>query len=127
MPFVSVATYAPPRVGMLAAGLVVEVFDAHVGGPPCFDFALCTDRPGKVPTDVGIPLTVEHGLERIVAADLVLALPRADLRTATAVRPSTWPPPSPRTARTSGSPVSSPGPVHISTNLCPSPSWPGVP
>lgn len=111
---------------MLTAGLVADVFDAHVGGPPRFDFALCTDRPGKVPTDVGIPLTVEHGLEGI-AADLVLALPWADFRTATAVRPSTWPPPSPRTARTSGSPVSLPGTVHISTNRCPSPSWPGVP
>ncbi|MFE9257791.1 GlxA family transcriptional regulator [Streptomyces sp. NPDC006879] len=81
MPFVSVAAYAPPRVGMLAAALVAEVFDAHVGGPPRFDFALCSDRPGEVPTDVGIPLTVTHGLERIAAADLVLALPWADFRT----------------------------------------------
>ncbi|WP_254705740.1 GlxA family transcriptional regulator [Streptomyces vilmorinianum] len=80
-PFLSVAAYAPPRVGMLAVGLVAEVFDTRAAGLPRFDFALCTDRPGQVTTDVGVPLAVEHGLDRIAAADLVLALPWADFRT----------------------------------------------
>ncbi|OEJ62245.1 AraC family transcriptional regulator [Streptomyces agglomeratus] len=80
MPFASIAAYAPPRVGMLAVGLVAEVFDAHADGPPRFDFALCTERPGQVTTDVGVPLAVEHGLERLAAADLVLVLPWADFR-----------------------------------------------
>ncbi|MEV4946336.1 helix-turn-helix domain-containing protein [Streptomyces sp. NPDC053755] len=76
-----VAAYAPPRVGMLAVGLVAEVFGARAPGLPRFDFALCTERPGQVPTDLGVPLAVEQGLDRIASADLVLALPWADFRT----------------------------------------------
>ncbi|MEU0274168.1 helix-turn-helix domain-containing protein [Streptomyces sp. NPDC006307] len=79
-PFVTVAAYAPPGVGMLAVGVVSEVFDARPG-LPAFDFALCTDQPGRVVTDLGVPLAVEHGLDRLADADLVLALPWADFRT----------------------------------------------
>ncbi|MCX5199456.1 helix-turn-helix domain-containing protein [Streptomyces sp. NBC_00249] len=80
-PFVTVAAYAPHGVGMLGAGIVSEVFDARGQGLPAFDFALCTDRPGEVRTDVGLPLLVSHGLERLAAADLVIALPWARFRT----------------------------------------------
>ncbi|MFB7369721.1 GlxA family transcriptional regulator [Streptomyces sp. NPDC056222] len=80
-PFLNVAAYAPPRVGMLAVGLVSEVFSAPPAGLPRFDFALCADRPGQVPTDLGVPLAVEHGLDRLATADLVLVLPWADFRT----------------------------------------------
>ncbi|MGV9267297.1 GlxA family transcriptional regulator [Kitasatospora sp. NPDC003701] len=66
---------------MLGAGIVSEVFDARGQGLPRFDFALCTDRPGQVRTDTGLPLVVEHGLDRLAAADLVIALPWADFRT----------------------------------------------
>ncbi|MEV6394886.1 helix-turn-helix domain-containing protein [Streptomyces sp. NPDC051907] len=66
---------------MLGAGIVAEVFDVRGGGLPRFDFALCTDRPGRVRTDVGLPLAVESGLDRLAAADLVIALPWADFRT----------------------------------------------
>ncbi|MEU6237730.1 helix-turn-helix domain-containing protein [Kitasatospora sp. NPDC047058] len=80
-PFTSVAAYAPPGVGMLAVGIVAEVFGPHGEAMPGFDFALCTDRPGSVRTDLGVPLTIEHGLDRLAAADLVLALPGAGFRT----------------------------------------------
>ncbi|MFF2363927.1 GlxA family transcriptional regulator [Streptomyces sp. NPDC058122] len=80
-PFVTVAAYAPPGVGLLAVGIVAEVFGPHGEGVPGFDFALCTDRPGPVPTDMGVPLTVPHGLDRLASADLVIALPWADFRT----------------------------------------------
>ncbi|MFJ6939569.1 GlxA family transcriptional regulator [Streptomyces sp. NPDC101132] len=80
-PFVTVAAYAPQGVGMLAAGIVSEVFAPRGPGLPAFDFALCTDRPGRVRTDVGLPLVAEHGLDRLAAADLVIALPWADFRT----------------------------------------------
>ncbi|MFB7515485.1 GlxA family transcriptional regulator [Streptomyces sp. NPDC056144] len=80
-PFVTVAAYAPAGVGMLGAGIVSEVFDARGPDLPRFDFALCTDRPGRVRTDVGLPLVVEHGLDRLAAADLVIALPWAHFRT----------------------------------------------
>ncbi|MET9730524.1 helix-turn-helix domain-containing protein [Streptomyces sp. NPDC006458] len=66
---------------MLAAGLVCEVFGPHGQQIPGFDLALCTDRPGPVPTDSGMPLAVTHGLDRLAGADLVLALPWADFRT----------------------------------------------
>lgn len=80
-PFVTVAAYAPPGVGMLGAGIVSEVFAARGPGLPRFEFALCTDRPGRIRSDVGLPLVVEHGLDRLAAADLVIALPWADFRT----------------------------------------------
>ncbi|MGW5852684.1 GlxA family transcriptional regulator [Streptomyces sp. NPDC055254] len=80
-PFVTVAAYAPPGVGMLGAGIVSEVFAGRGQDLPGFDFALCTDRPGEVRTDVGFPLVVGHGLDRLAAADLVIALPWADFRT----------------------------------------------
>ncbi|MFD6878987.1 MULTISPECIES: GlxA family transcriptional regulator [unclassified Streptomyces] len=66
---------------MLAVGIVTEVFGPHGQGLPGFDFALCADRPGPVPTDLGVPLTVTHGLDRLAAADLVIALPGAGFRT----------------------------------------------
>ncbi|MFD3542561.1 GlxA family transcriptional regulator [Streptomyces sp. NPDC058662] len=66
---------------MLGAGIVSEVFDSRGQDLPGFDFALCTDRPGEVRTDVGLPLVVGHGLDRLAAADLVIALPWADFRT----------------------------------------------
>ncbi|MGB8947315.1 MAG: AraC family transcriptional regulator, partial [Streptomyces sp.] len=80
-PFVTIAAYAPTGVGILGAGIVSEVFDERGPGLPRFDFALCTDRPGRVRSDAGVPITVEHGLERLASADLVIALPWADFRT----------------------------------------------
>ncbi|GIG66509.1 GlxA family transcriptional regulator [Phytomonospora endophytica] len=74
--FPRVAAYAPQGVGMLAVGVVTEVFS----GRPGFDFALCADDPGPVRTDLGVPLAVEHGLDRLATADLVLALPWAAFR-----------------------------------------------
>ncbi|MEV8313960.1 helix-turn-helix domain-containing protein [Streptomyces sp. NPDC059900] len=80
-PFVTIAAYAPTGVGILGAGIVSEVFDERGAGLPRFDFALCTDRPGQVRTDTGVPITVEHGLERLATADLAIALPWAGFRT----------------------------------------------
>ncbi|MFJ5780192.1 GlxA family transcriptional regulator [Streptomyces sp. NPDC093094] len=79
--FRTVAAYAPPGVGMLAAGLVCEVFGPHGPQIPGFGLDLCSDRPGPVRTDAGVPLAVGHGLDRLAAADLVLVLPGADFRT----------------------------------------------
>ncbi|MEU7062621.1 helix-turn-helix domain-containing protein [Streptomyces sp. NPDC046161] len=80
-PFKTVAAYVPPGVGMLAVGIVTEVFGPHGAALPGFDFALCADRPGPVPTDHGVPLSVAHGLDRLADADLVIALPGAEFRT----------------------------------------------
>ncbi|MGV9882603.1 GlxA family transcriptional regulator [Streptomyces sp. NPDC003006] len=77
----TVAAYTPPGVGLLAVGIVTEVFARHGEAAPGFDLVLCADRPGPVATDVGVPLTVTHGLDRLASADLVIALPWADFRT----------------------------------------------
>ncbi|MFE6906398.1 GlxA family transcriptional regulator [Streptomyces erythrochromogenes] len=66
---------------MLAVGIVSEVFGPRGGGLPGFDFALCTERPGPVPTDLGVPLAIAHGLDRLASADLVIALPWTGFRT----------------------------------------------
>ncbi|MFC0846843.1 GlxA family transcriptional regulator [Streptomyces noboritoensis] len=66
---------------MLAVGIVSEVFGPHGEALPGFDFALCAERPGPVPTDLGVPLAITHGLDRLAAADLVIALPGAEFRT----------------------------------------------
>ncbi|MEU1075978.1 MULTISPECIES: helix-turn-helix domain-containing protein [unclassified Streptomyces] len=80
-PFPTVAAYVPPGVGMLAVGIVTEVFGPHGSALPGFDFALCTDRPGPVLTDHGVPLSIAHGLDRLAEADLLIALPGTDFRT----------------------------------------------
>ncbi|MFD5765060.1 GlxA family transcriptional regulator [Streptomyces sp. NPDC127049] len=66
---------------MLAVGVVAEVFGPHGEGVPGFDLALCSDRPGPVPSDCGVPLSVPHGIDRLASADLVIALPGAGFRT----------------------------------------------
>ncbi|MCI3933783.1 GlxA family transcriptional regulator [Streptomyces sp. AN091965] len=66
---------------MLAVGVVAEVFAPHGADLPAFDFALCADRPGPVTTDVGVPVTVAHGLDRLASAELLIALPSAGFRT----------------------------------------------
>jgi transcriptional regulator GlxA family with amidase domain len=73
-------------VGDLAAafelGVVCQVFglDRSDDGLPVYDFAICAERPGPVPTTSGFTITAGHGLERLRAADLVTvpAWPRLD-------------------------------------------------
>jgi transcriptional regulator GlxA family with amidase domain len=61
-------------VGAFGLGVGSEVFgfDRSSRGMPSFDFALCTERPGPVRTDSGIVVLIEHALDRLAAADLVL-------------------------------------------------------
>ncbi|WP_412541600.1 helix-turn-helix domain-containing protein [Longispora sp. K20-0274] len=70
----TVAAYAPPGTISFGLSLVAEVFQPRAGGPD-FAFELCTDVPGPVAVDPGLTVTVGHGLDRLAAADLVLALP----------------------------------------------------
>ncbi|WP_217370724.1 GlxA family transcriptional regulator, partial [Nonomuraea antri] len=73
--FRSVVAYAPQGVTGLALGIVNEIFRR-----PGFDFVICGERPGSLETDLGLPLRVEHGLDRLARADLALALPGAGFR-----------------------------------------------
>ena len=63
-------------VGSFGLGVVSEVFgyDRSADGLPRYDFAVASVAPGVVRTDTGLQLVVEHGLERVVSADLVCVL-----------------------------------------------------
>jgi transcriptional regulator GlxA family with amidase domain len=60
-------------VGSFGLGVCAEVFgyDRREMGLPRFDFALVGEAPGLMRTDTGIPITVEHGLERLARSDII--------------------------------------------------------
>src|SRR5829696_1308699 len=72
-PLVVSVVVADGLVGSFGLGVSAEVFgyDRRSMGLPKFDFALVTETPGVLRTDTGIPITVEHGLERLVRSDIV--------------------------------------------------------
>ncbi|MEW9554840.1 GlxA family transcriptional regulator [Nonomuraea sp. NPDC050783] len=75
-PFRRVAAYVPPHAATLALGMTSALFRPR-DGVSAFDLALCARRPGPLMTDLGVPVLVEHGLEALAAADLILVLPGA--------------------------------------------------
>lgn len=74
--FSSIAVYVPDTVHTSSLGQVMDVFGGG-GAPdlPSFDMVLCTDRPGRLATDLGMSFTVGEGLDRLTEADLVVVLP----------------------------------------------------
>jgi transcriptional regulator GlxA family with amidase domain len=72
-PLVVSCVVADGLVGSFGLGVAAEVFgyDRTALGLPRFDFGLVTETPGVVRTDTGIPITVEHGLDRLAASDIV--------------------------------------------------------
>jgi transcriptional regulator GlxA family with amidase domain len=78
MTFRRVAAYVPAGAAALGLGMASAVFRSRPGVAP-FDFAVCADRPGPVPTDLGVPVLAEHGLRLLARADLILVLPGAEL------------------------------------------------
>jgi transcriptional regulator GlxA family with amidase domain len=54
-------------------GVLCEAFglDRREDGVPLVDFAVCAPRPGPVRFNLGFPIEVEHGLERLEEADLI--------------------------------------------------------
>src|SRR5829696_717874 len=77
---VNVVAVVHQKVGAFSLGVATEFFgyDRSDLGIPRFDFALATDEPGRVRTDFGLVLEIEHGLDRLHEADLVLVLPIDD-------------------------------------------------
>jgi transcriptional regulator GlxA family with amidase domain len=67
------AVVADGLVGSFGLGVAAEVFgyDRRTMGLPLFDFALVSPQPGVIRTDTGIPITVEHGLERLARSDII--------------------------------------------------------
>jgi transcriptional regulator GlxA family with amidase domain len=72
-PLVVSVVVADGLVGSFGLGVCAEVFgyDRPDMGLPRFDFGLVTEAPGVLRTDTGIPITVEHGLERLARSDII--------------------------------------------------------
>ncbi|MCF2527759.1 GlxA family transcriptional regulator [Yinghuangia soli] len=70
----NVVAVAIPGVHPFELGVACEVFGIDRGdhGLPVYDFALATYRPGRVRTNSGFSIDVEHGVDRIAQADLVV-------------------------------------------------------
>ena len=85
----AVAVAAP--VPAFELGVVCEAFglDRTSLGLPGYDFAVCAERTGPVPTTSGFAVTPSHRLDRMATADLIIVL-GAD------------PPPAPPSAALSG-------------------------
>ena len=70
----TVAVLLAPQVAAFEFGVLHEVFgiDRTAQGVPAFDFRVCTEHPER-PVDLlnGLSLTVPHGLDALVGADLV--------------------------------------------------------
>ncbi|NUP67064.1 MAG: hypothetical protein HOW71_33365, partial [Nonomuraea sp.] len=78
-PFRTIAAYVSPGVSAFSLGLVGKVFADRTGlGVPAFEFFVCAERPGEVRTDLGLPLAVEFGLDRLARADLIILIPADD-------------------------------------------------
>jgi transcriptional regulator GlxA family with amidase domain len=77
-PFRHVAAYAPPQAVALGLGMASALFRPRPGLTE-FGFALCARRRGPLTTDLGVPVLIEHDLELLTTADLVLVLPGAGL------------------------------------------------
>lgn len=71
-----VVALAIPGIAPFEFGVVCEVFgvDRSATGGPTFDFTVVTADPGRVPTNQGFDIVIEHGLSAAADADL-LAVP----------------------------------------------------
>ncbi len=72
-PLVVTVVVADGLVGSFGLGVSAEVFgyDRRHLGLPLFDFGIACEAPGVLRTDTGIPITVEHGLDRLERSDIV--------------------------------------------------------
>lgn len=68
-----VVTLVGPRQEMYTVTCASAVFGYHGPDIPQFyDFMLCTERPGPIPTTLGADVLVEHGLEALDGADTIV-------------------------------------------------------
>ena len=72
----SVAVLAYEGVSTFGLGVTAEVFgcDRSAEGLPRYDYAVTAARPGLIRTDVGLPVLVEAGLDRLSSADLAIVV-----------------------------------------------------
>jgi AraC family transcriptional regulator, transcriptional activator FtrA len=74
LPGRSVAVLGTAGLSAFELGVACEVFgtDRSDRGIPGWDFAICLDEPGPLPTRSGFTLDSPYGLDRLAAADLVV-------------------------------------------------------
>jgi len=68
----SVAVLAYEGVSTFGLGVTAEIFgcDRSAEGLPSYEYTVTAAAPGVMRTDVGLPIVVEAGLDRLSAADL---------------------------------------------------------
>jgi len=73
----NVVAIVSENTGAFSLGVATEFFgyDCSHLGILRFDFALVAERPGLIRTHFGVNMLIEHGLERVREADVVLMLP----------------------------------------------------
>jgi transcriptional regulator GlxA family with amidase domain len=73
----SVVAVVHEKTGAFSLGVATEFFgyDRSELGIPKFEFALAGLEPGPLATDFGLTMLVEHGIEKVREADLVVVLP----------------------------------------------------
>jgi transcriptional regulator GlxA family with amidase domain len=79
----SVAVLAYEGVSAFGLGVTAEVFgcDRSCEGLPTYDYAVTASRPGLIRTDVGMPVLVEAGLDRLSLSDLAVVVCWDDIDT----------------------------------------------
>ena len=72
----NVVAYVQDDAGTFGVGVASEIFgcDRSADGLPAYDFDICSLQPGKVRTDTGLVVNVEHGIDRCSQADLIIIL-----------------------------------------------------
>jgi transcriptional regulator GlxA family with amidase domain len=79
----SVAVLAYEGVSTFGLGVTAEVFGCeHKGaGIPRYEYFLTAAQPGLIRTDVGLPILVESGVDRLAGADLAVVVCWDDIDT----------------------------------------------
>jgi transcriptional regulator GlxA family with amidase domain len=79
----SVAVLAYEGVSTFGLGVTAEVFgcDRKGAGIPRYDYCVTAARPGVIRTDVGLPIMVECGLDRLSSANLAVVVCWDDIDT----------------------------------------------
>jgi transcriptional regulator GlxA family with amidase domain len=72
----SVAVLAYEGVSTFGLGVTAEVFACASRGEgiPRYEYAVTAAQPGMIRTDVGLPILVESGLDRLSSADLAIVV-----------------------------------------------------
>ncbi|HEY6493478.1 MAG TPA: helix-turn-helix domain-containing protein [Trebonia sp.] len=79
----SVAVLAYEGVSTFGLGVTAEVFGCNRRGAglPRYDYAVTAAQPGLIRTDVGMPVLVEYGVDRLATADLAVVVCWDDIDT----------------------------------------------